>query len=91
MFAKNSVSHWMMECETFFSISALLAELLIKRSENHLMSGPIWYEFILHWYEFIPAWYIFMLLIVKVLHLHLFYPPTNTLSPKVYLHMSSIT
>ena len=61
MFPKNSVSHWMMECETFFSISALLAELLIKRSENYFLSGPTRYEFILHWYEFIPAWYIFML------------------------------
>ena len=61
MFPKNSVRHWMMECETFFSISALLALLLIKTSENYFLSGPTRYEFILHWYEFIPAWYIFML------------------------------
>ncbi len=36
----------MMECETFFSLSVLLAELLIKRSENHFLSGLILYEFI---------------------------------------------
>ena len=58
-FPKNSVRNWMIKCETIFSISPLLAVLLIKRSENHFLSGPTRYEFILHWYEFIPAWYIF--------------------------------
>ena len=60
-FPKNSVRNWMIKCETILSISPLLAVLLIKRSENHFLSGPTRYEFILHWYEFIPAWYIFML------------------------------
>ena len=60
-FPKNSVRNWMIKCETIFSISPLLAVLLIKRSENHFLSGPTRYEFILHWYEFIPGWYCFML------------------------------